>query len=222
MACRATGPPPGVTANPCTCHTEPELTMSQTAAAIAAFEAILREDPETLRADGNSIPRALLHARSVAAWVTRLCPQANEALLLAAYAHHLRRWQHPRSKWPMTREGYLRWRTELKRIHAEEAAIVLEGQGFDSALISRVGALIRRERLKIDADAQTLEDAICLAFLEYDFDKFGPQHDTGKVIAIVRKTWAKMSEQGRQAALTLTLSDYASTVIGQALNQEQK
>ncbi|MBS0603345.1 DUF4202 domain-containing protein [Plasticicumulans sp.] len=195
--------------------------MSRTADALAAFDAINAEDPQRIEVAGVPTPRTLVHARSVSQWIERLHPQASEALLLAARAHHLRRWEHPRSQWPMTREGYLRWRLELKRIHAEVAAGVLGALGYEPELISRVGALIRRERLKLDPEAQALEDAICLAFLEHDFDNFGPQHDPAKVIAIVRKTWAKMSEHGRSAALTLSLSDYAQSIVAQALAPTQ-
>lgn len=191
--------------------------MTRTAHALAAFDAINAQDPEMLDDAGVPAPRALVHARSVSDWVDRLRPEASEALRLAARAHHLRRWEHPRSNWPMTREGYLRWRAELKRIHADAAAAVLAPLGYDEATIARVGALIRRERLKLDPESQTLEDAICLAFLEHDFDRFGPQHDPAKVIAIVRKTWAKMSEAGHAAALTLTLSAYAQDIVTQAL-----
>ena len=195
--------------------------MTRTATALAAFDAINAQDPEMLDDAGVPAPRALVHARSVGDWVDRLRPDASEALRLAARAHHLRRWEHPRANWPMTREGYLRWRLELKRIHAEVAAGVLGALGYEPELISRVGALIRRERLKLDPEAQALEDAICLAFLEHDFDHFGPQHDPAKVIAIVRKTWAKMSEHGRSAALTLSLSDYAQSIVAQALAPTQ-
>ena len=148
----------------------------------AAFDAINAEDPQRIEVAGVPTPRTLVHARSVSQWIERLYPQASEALSLAARAHHLRRWEHPRSQWPMTREGYLRWRLELKRIHAEVAAGVLGALGYEPELISRVGALIRRERLKLDPEAQALEDAICLAFLEHDFDHFGPQHDPANIV----------------------------------------
>ena len=42
-------------------------------------------------------------------------PAATEAQVLAARAHHLRRWVVPRTSYPEGRAGYLRWRTDQKR-----------------------------------------------------------------------------------------------------------
>ena len=52
-------------------------------------------------------------------WVGLLLPEASEELRLAARAHHIRRWQRPRSTFPEGRGGYLRWRTSLHAFHAE-------------------------------------------------------------------------------------------------------
>lgn len=194
------------------------MTADRLARAYAAFDAANAHDPVSVPGDdGAPVPREWINARRVSTWLERMYPQAGEALRLAARAHHLRRWEHPRSGYPMTREGYLRWRAELKRFHAEQAGAVLAQLGFDADTLARTQALIRRERLKQDAEAQALEDAICLAFLQYDFDAFGPQHDEAKVIGIVRKTWAKMSPVGQAAAAALPLSPYAQGIVARAL-----
>ena len=75
------------------------------------------------------------------------------------------------------------------------------------------------ERIKSDPEAQALENVACLVFLEFYFDSFVKEHagDEEKIVTILRRTWKKMSPQGREAAMTLTFSDEAKTLIGQAL-----
>jgi len=68
-------------------------------------------------------------------------------------------------------------------------------------MISRVAALIKKERLKADPEAQALEDATCLAFLELEFEAFAAKHPDEKVVSILQKTWGKMSDTGHEAAL---------------------
>ena len=75
--------------------------------------------------DGVERPKEQAHAEMMTAWVLRLDPDADEAQLLAARAHHLRRWTLPRTDYPDGRAGYLRWRTALKAQHAEEVGEIL-------------------------------------------------------------------------------------------------
>ena len=65
----------------------------------------------------------------------------------------------------MTRPGYQQWRLRLRDFHAERAGAILRDAGYDDATIARVRSLIRKEALKTDADAQTLEDVVDLAGL---------------------------------------------------------
>ena len=90
--------------------------------------------------------------------------------------------------------------------------------GYSSEIIARVQSLIRKERLKYDAEAQYLEDVICLVFLEDYFVDFAAKHAEEKVIDIVRKTWAKMSKQGQTAALKLTVAPAAQELLTRALD----
>ena len=77
--------------------------------------------------------------------------------------------------------------------------------------------LLLKERLKLDADVQLLEDVICLVFLENYFANFSQQHTEEKLIGIVKKTWRKMSPQGQQAALALDFSPEAVAMIEKEL-----
>jgi hypothetical protein len=101
----------------------------------------------------------------------------------------------------MTRPGYLQWRSTLARFHAEQAGEILRGVGYDEQAIARVQSLVRKERLASDPEAQALEDAACLVFLEGEFVDFARKHDAEKVEGILRKTWRKMSAKGRAEAI---------------------
>ncbi len=166
------------------------------------------------------IPAEVLYSQRMTAWLTKLYPHASEALQLAARAQHIRRWEVPRNSYPMDRAGYHRWRTGLYTFHADAAADILSEVGYDDATIQRVRSLLKKERLKADAETQALEDVICVVFLENYFADFAARHDEEKVIVILRRTWAKMSTVGRDAALKLPMSDAAAALVGKALSPD--
>jgi hypothetical protein len=176
--------------------------------AIEAFDAANAQDPSK---------QALTYAQRMTAWLKRLAPEAHEPLKLAARAQHLMRWKIPRSDYPMDRAGYHRWRTGLFEFHAEEAAKILRGVGYEDATIARVQALLRKERIKSDPDMQLLEDVICLVFLENYFHEFAQTHDEPKLVTIVQRTWKKMSPRGHQVALELPLAPQDRALIERAL-----
>jgi hypothetical protein len=145
-------------------------------------------------------------------------PHASEALQLAARSQHLMRWRIPRETFSKDRAGYIRWRTTLYDFHADRAAEVLREVGYDEATIERVRSLIRKQNLKTDPESQTLEDVICLVFLENYFAEFARDHDEEKLIKILRKTWRKMSDRGHDAAMNLNLGPHELELISKALN----
>lgn len=185
--------------------------------AIEAIDVLNREDPRREVHDGTDHPKELLYSQRMTRWLERLDPRASEALRLAVRAQHIRRWEIPRERYPEGRRGYHQWRTELLRFHAKTTAEVLREAGYDEETVARVGSLIRKERLKRDPEAQTLEDAACLVFLEDYFADFATKHGEEKIITILRKTWKKMSERAREAALALDLPAGARTLVEKAL-----
>ena len=176
------------------------------ARAIARFDEANGEDPNRDSADGHTRPKELLYAERLTAMLARFAPQASEALRLAARCQHIQRWKLPRADYPMTRAGYQQWRMRLRDFHAELAGAILLAVGYDDATIARVRSLIRKEALKTDAEAQTLEDVVDVVFLESyleDFVAKHPGYDEAKFVDILKKTGKKMSARGREAALTL-------------------
>jgi hypothetical protein len=66
--------------------------------------------------------------------------------------------------------------------------------------------LLKKEQLRSNPDTQTLEDVIVLAFLEYDLEAFVEKYSDypeEKFLTILRKSYLKMSDEGRTAALSL-------------------
>jgi hypothetical protein len=163
--------------------------------AIAAIDAANAESPTGVEGD---------HAVRVTDWVRRLRPGAGEALLLAARAHHIRRWTVPRSSYPDGRAGYLRWRRDLHEVHAREVGTILGAEGYDDATIARVQDIVRKKRLASDPDVQVLEDALCLVFIQTQYDELADRLDPEKMESVVAKTLAKMTPEGRALALELT------------------
>jgi hypothetical protein len=168
--------------------------------AVAAIDARNADDPNRIVVDGVERPKEQAHAEMVTAWVRRLDPDADEAQLLAARAHHLRRWALPRTDFAEGRAGYLRWRTEAKKRHADEVAGVLAGAGYDPTTIERVQAIITKRGLGSDPDVQAHEDALCLVFLQTQLDDLLDQLGHERTVAVLAKTAKKMSSAGLAAA----------------------
>jgi hypothetical protein len=163
--------------------------------AIAAIDAANAEDPVVIVMAGESRRKELAHAVLVTEWVRRLDPDPSEALLLAARAHHLRRWAIPRASYPAGRAGYLKWRKVLHEKHAADVAEVLAGVGYDAMTIERVQDIVRKRRLGTDPEVQVFEDALCLVFLETQFHDLVHKVDIDKLRDIIEKTARKMSPE---------------------------
>ncbi|MEM6543206.1 MAG: DUF4202 domain-containing protein, partial [Bacteroidota bacterium] len=168
--------------------------------AFELFDAANAEDPNAELVEGQLFPKELLYAERMTAVLSEFEPEASLALRLTARCQHICRWQIPRNSYEMNRVGYLQWRQDLKKFHAKKATEILTKVGYDSELIERVQFLLLKKKLKRDEETQTLEDVICLVFLTFYYEPFLVKHDDGKIIAILQKTWKKMSERGQQAA----------------------
>ena len=165
------------------------------------------QDPNSEIYQSNSYPKELLYSNRMYERLMDFYPNASEEIQIASKAQHICRWKMPRESYPMDRVGYLKWREELKKFHAQTTAEILEKAGYSPSFIDRVSFLIEKKLLKKDAETQLLEDVICLVFLEYYFDAFVQKHDREKMKNIILKTWNKMSEAGHQEALKINFSE---------------
>jgi uncharacterized protein DUF4202 len=187
-------------------------------AAVAAIDAANAADPNMVSLGGTSQPLALVHGLLAAAWVARLVVEPDEALQLAARAHHLRRWEVPRSTYPAGKPGYLRWRRDQKQRHAADVQTILEAAGYGPDVITRVQELIRRNGLGSDPDAQVVEDAACLVFLETQLAAMEPRLEHAHLLDVIRKTARKMSPAGLAAVGQIDLDARARALLGEALS----
>jgi hypothetical protein len=181
--------------------------------AIARFDAENSRDPNL----ENGRPRELLYAERLTDWVLKLAPDASEVLLLAARCQHICRWESPRENYPMTRPGYLKWRADLKKFHAEKSGAILREVGYDDETIRRVQDLNLKKNFPTEAEVRVLEDALCLVFLEFQFAAVAAKSDDEKMVNAVRKSWEKMTEAGRAAALQLSFGEREKNLIARAL-----
>ena len=189
----------------------------QFAEAMRRFDEENAQDPNRILVDGVDRAHELWYAQRVTDWILRLDPDASEPLLLAARSQHICRWLIPRKAYEMTRAGYLRWRNDLKHLHAKKSAEILREVGYDEATIARVADLNLKKGLGQDHDCQVLEDALCLVTIQYQLAELMQKTDPDKMVGILQKTWKKMSNAARTHALALTFTEAENALIRKAL-----
>ena len=186
--------------------------------AIALIDKKNSEDTNTYQSNGLEFPKELLYSQRMSQKLLQFKPNASRALQIAARAQHICRWKIARNEYPMDRVGYLKWRETLKKMHAEITADILKEVGYEDEFIERVSFLINKKLIKKNEESQTIEDVICLVFLDYYFEEFAAKHEDEKVIDILQKTWVKMSEDGQAEALKLKFSDKTLALIKQSIS----
>ena len=165
--------------------------------ALAAIDAANAGDP----AQEDGAPAARLYGERMSAEMARLFPAASEPLRIAARGQHIERWVLPRGDYPEGRTGYLSWRRDLARHHADRVAAIMAAAGYGAAAIAAAARMLRKEGIKRDAEVQALEDVICFVFLKWYFADFAAKHAPEKIQDIVVKTARKMSPEARARVL---------------------
>ena len=191
--------------------------MTKLQKTLDAIDALHSLDPKKEIVDGVEKAAELIYAENMSNWLGKLYPDACEDIQIAVRSQHLCRWEIARSEYPMDRPGYLKWRIELGKLHARKAVEVMSDHGYSEQQCNNVHSIIRKQKLKDNPQAQMMEDCACLVFIETAFLAFAAKHPEEKIIDIVQKTWAKMSEKAHQAALSLDLPEDALAIIGKAL-----
>jgi len=181
------------------------------------FDAYNKQDPRIITWEGVEYPAEYFYAVQLYNWVKKLQFNAAEALLLASRSQHIGRWKIARDKYPEGKAGYYKWRTELAKFHAATARELMLEAGYSEEETKPVQHILLKEDLKRDDEVQTMENALCLVFLQFQYEDFIDKHDDEMVLRILRKTWKKMSEPGRNAALTLTFTGRAKELLMKAL-----
>lgn len=185
---------------------------------LALIDAANRQDPN-LESDGAELrPKELLYSQRMSECLEEFAPEASEHLRIAARGQHIERWTSPRSAYPEGRTGYKQWRAELGLFHAKRVGELMKEAGYGEEDVKRTQYLVQKRGLGRDPETQCLEDVVCLVFIRHYLDDFASKHDEDKLIDIIRKTWAKMSEKGHAAALQIPLSGAMKNLVGKALS----
>jgi hypothetical protein len=195
----------------------PSMGDARLADVLAAIDAANAQDPNKIEIAGRREPAELVYGQRMSEALARMAPQASEHLRIAAHGQHIERWTSPRKSYPDGRVGYLKWRKNLQDFHARRIGTIMAAAGYGAADIDRVGALVRKERLKSDADVQMIEDVACVVFLAHYIDDFMAKTDQDKLAGILAKTWNKMSPAGRAHALELALPPPVPGLLEQGL-----
>ena len=186
--------------------------------AIALIDKANSEDINTYEVAGINYSKELLYSQRMTRKLLQFEPNASKALQIAARAQHICRWKIARDEYPMDRVGYLKWRETLKKMHGDLTADILKQVGYDDQFADRVKAIILKKLIKKNEESQTLEDTICLVFLDYYFEEFAAKHNDEKIIDILKKTWVKMSDKGHETALKLSFSEKSLALVKQAIS----
>jgi len=173
--------------------------------AVALIDTANSEDPNQETVDGKSWSKELLYSHRMSDMLQRYIPEADDAVKLSIRSQHIQRWKSPRDAYPMDRIGYLTWRKELYKFHAQTAADLLKQAGCDEDVIYRLKEAVAKKGISNNPDTQALEDVAGLVFIEHYMLAFAnkhPEYNEDKWLDIIRKTWKKMTDQAHQFALS--------------------
>ncbi|SEN67328.1 protein of unknown function [Paracoccus alcaliphilus] len=166
-------------------------------AAFAAIDAANAKDPT--QEDGQ--PAALLYGQRMTDQQQLLYPDASEPLRIACRGQHIERWMLPRNAYPMDRAGYLQWRQEQGRRHAERVAGIMADAGYDADDIDHARRMLTKQGIKRDDEVQALEDVACFTFIRWYLGDFAAEQPDDRMERIIEKTARKMSATARARAL---------------------
>jgi hypothetical protein len=186
---------------------------------IAAIDDANARDPKTVEIGRRTVSAELLYGQRMSDALAGMAADASELLRIAVRGQHIERWTSARSSYPVGRAGYLKWRNDLKDYHARRLGEIMAAAGYGPQDAARVGALVRKERLRSDPEAQMLEDVACIVFLTHYLSDFMGKTDEAKLARILAQTWNKMSVQGRAYAEKLDLPPNVLTLLERGLDQ---
>ncbi|WBU54663.1 DUF4202 domain-containing protein [Paracoccus sp. SCSIO 75233] len=165
--------------------------------AFARIDAANAEDPNM----ENGQPAELLYGQRMTQEQRKLYPDASQPLQIACRGQHIERWLLPRKDFPDDRKGYLAWRTEQGRRHAERVAGIMQDAGYAPDQIERARQMLQKQGIKRDDEVQALEDVAVFTFMRHYMAPFAETQTDEEMDRIVRKTARKMSAKARAKAL---------------------
>ncbi|WP_166372105.1 DUF4202 domain-containing protein [Psychromonas sp. SA13A] len=171
---------------------------------IGLIDDVNNEDPNKELVGDKEWPKERLYSERMAEMLNRFKPDANELLKIAVRGQHIQRWKSLRSDYPLGKQGYHQWRSELYTFHANGVATLMQQVGYEPDDIEQVKNAVGKKAIKRNPDSQLVEDVAGLVFIEYYMLAFAlkhPEYTEEKWIGIILKTWRKMSDDAHQFVL---------------------
>lgn len=175
------------------------------------------QDPNMVKWNEEVYPAEWLYIQRIVERLEAFEQYASDELIVAANCQHLFRWEVERKTFPEGRIGYYQWRNYLSEYQSMKAKEIILNAGFEAEFADQVKVIVKKENIHMNQEAQTLEDVVCLVFLEYYLNEFMFDKSEESMATIILKTWNKMSERAQQEALKLDYSDGALSVLKKTL-----
>jgi hypothetical protein len=198
------------------------MTLAAYEHAVNLIDSANSQDPNVEHAEGKDWPKELLYSQRMSNMLERYRSDSDYIIKLAIRGQHIERWQSPRSAYPMDKQGYHRWRSDLYIFHADKVGSVMAQAGFNLEEIERAKNAVAKVGIKSNPDTQLLEDVVGLVFMEHYMLNFAAKHvdyTEQKWIDIIRKTWAKTSKDAHAFVLAgkISLPESLTPVILKAV-----
>ncbi|RBW46083.1 DUF4202 domain-containing protein [Psychromonas sp. B3M02] len=171
---------------------------------IALIDDANNQDPNKVWNGNIEWPKERLYSERMTEMLMRFKPEAKDVIKIAVRAQHILRWKSLRSDYPLGKQGYHQWRTELYSFHAERVAELMQQAGYEQVEIDQVKQAVGKKSIKRNPDTQLLEDVAGLVFVEhymFEFANKHPEYTEEKWMGIILKTWKKMSDDAHQFVL---------------------
>ena len=171
---------------------------------IGLIDDVNNEDPNKELVGDKECPKERLYSQRMSEMLNRFKPDTNELLKIAVHGQHIQRWKSLRSDYPVGKQGYHQWRSELYSFHANAVATLMLQAGYEQDEIEQVKNAVGKKAIKRNPDSQLVEDVAGLVFIEYYMLAFAlkhPEYTEEKWIGIILKTWRKMSDDAHQFVL---------------------
>ena len=186
--------------------------MTRLEIVLAAIDAANSADPKS---EGGA-PAERLYGARMSAMLDAFRPEASELLQIAARGQHIERWTMPRASYPMTKPGYYAWRNAAKKMHAERVGALMAEAGYAGDEIAAAQAMVRKEDLRANPDAQTVEDVASLVFLKHYGLDFAHGRTQAQLVDILAKTMRKMSPEALAFAARIDMPQAVAGLVGEA------
>ncbi len=189
------------------------ITQDQYKTAIELIDKVHNQDPNSELVDGVEVKVELLYSNRMLSVLHKVALEASLELKLAAKCQHMSRWSIPRATFSMDKKGYYQWRVAIMEHQLSATTQTLKEAGVDDESITIIVDALKNKADKTHLNASIIEDTACLTFIKWYLVPFAEQFDVAKATVILKKTAAKMSENGLGLLSEMELSEDVQKVL---------